>query len=190
VAGLSIRHSTQRPVISATLAPSALACTSAQVSKPGYDLRRRRPGGVDPTRGEGLHGGARQTMGRSSTVPERRPDKSEKVVQLHPSLPARLAQPGRAVGLHPARRRFESFTGYCDKRASVDRHPAATRVKRVRLPLLSLGEVAHPGRAPLLQSGGSGFESHLLHHPVVAQLGSALASGARGRWFESIQPDC
>jgi hypothetical protein len=50
------------------------------------------------------------------------------------------------------------------------------------------GALAQLARAPALQAGGHRFETDRLHRGV-AQLGSALRSGRRGRGFKYHHPD-
>ena len=46
-----------------------------------------------------------------------------------------------------------------------------------------------PGVTPAFQAGHDGFESRSSLHRSVAQSGSALGSGPRGRWFNSSHSD-
>ena len=50
------------------------------------------------------------------------------------------------------------------------------------VPSVDLGAVAQLARAPALQAGGRGFESHQLHMQDLRNLGSAR-SGFRGPWL-------
>jgi hypothetical protein len=89
-------------------------------------------------------------------------------------------------GLYPARR--SGTLGCVTVSRELLHQPGAAcvtvsygnRVQRRRraVPSDSLGDVAQLARAPALQAGGRGFESHRLHH-VVAGHGAARASWRR-----------
>ena len=74
-------------------------------------------------------------------------------------------------------------------RCEFDSHPAleyeeAENVPRSGLPNVRqqcFGDVAHAGRAPPLQGGGSEFESRLLHTEVSKDLASGTGSSEFGR---------
>ena len=55
--------------------------------------------------------------------------------------------------------------------------------------LYCVGELAQLARASRLHREGQGFESLILHHREVAQLGRAFGLGPRGCRFKSCLPD-